>query len=83
MDGVAPNASVQLWRLDAEHGNVIKAYDAMGRPAHPSREQVVRLREAGRAAPPERVALKAGSLAIRVPAQGLVVLEVKSERSTH
>jgi xylan 1,4-beta-xylosidase len=83
MDGVAPNASVQLWRLDAEHGNVIKAYDAMGRPAHPSREQVVRLREAGRAAPPERVALEAGSLAVRVPAQGLVVLEVKSERSTH
>jgi xylan 1,4-beta-xylosidase len=82
LDGVSPNASVQIWRLDAEHGNVVKTYDAMGRLAHPSREQIVRLREAGRASPPERAVLKDGSLMVHIPPQGLVVLEVGNGRST-
>ena len=83
LDGVAPNAPVQIWRLDAEHGNVLKTYDAMGRPATPSREQIVRLREAGKASPPERGALKDGILTVRIPPQGLVVLEAGDGRSTH
>ena len=36
LTGVSPNAPVQVWRLDADHGNVIKTYDAMGRPAFPN-----------------------------------------------
>lgn len=72
--GTAPNATVEILRLDEEHGNVIKTYDAMGRPAFPSRDQIVKLREAGRAAPAEHEALKAGSFTIRIPPQGLVVV---------
>ena len=52
----------QLWRLDAEHGNVLKTYDAMGRPAFLTRDQILRLREAAKPSPPEQVALKNGSL---------------------
>ncbi len=51
LSGVSPNAPVQLWRLDADHGNVVKTYDAMGRPAFPTRDQITQLRAAGKAFP--------------------------------
>jgi xylan 1,4-beta-xylosidase len=74
LEGVASDAPVEIWRLDADHGNVIKAYDAMGRPAFPTREQIVKLRAAGKAAPPETSSLKDGSLTIAIPPQGLVLI---------
>jgi xylan 1,4-beta-xylosidase len=83
LDGVAPNAAVQLWRLDADHGNVLKTYDAMGRPAILTRDQITRLREAARPSPPEHVALKQGSLTVNIPPQGLVVLELRNGKSAH
>jgi xylan 1,4-beta-xylosidase len=82
IDGAAPNATVQVWRLDADHGNVIKTYDAMGRPAFPTRDQIVQLRAAGKASPPQNTALKDGSLTISIPPQGLVVFEVSSRTAT-
>jgi xylan 1,4-beta-xylosidase len=83
LSGVAPDAQGQLWRLDADHGNVLKTYDAMGRPAIPTRDQIARLREAGRPSPPEQVALKDGSLTVNIPPQGLVVLEVRNGKLAH
>jgi xylan 1,4-beta-xylosidase len=81
LSGVAQNTSVTVYRVDEDHGNVIKTYDAMGRPAFPSREQIVKLREAGRAAPAEKAFLKRGSLSIEVPPQGLVVITVGDRKA--
>jgi xylan 1,4-beta-xylosidase len=80
LDGIAPDSRVQLWRLDADHGNVIKTYDAMGRPAFPTRDQITTLRLAGQPSPPEQAALKDGSLTIKIPPQGLVVMKINSGR---
>ena len=80
VNGVAANATVEVWRLDAEHGNVIKAFDAMGRPAFPTRDQIVRLRAAGKGAAAERKTLKDGRLTIDIPPQGLVVMKVSGAR---
>jgi len=76
LEGLAPNASVQIWRLDADHGNVVKTYDAMGRPAFPSRDQIVRLRAAGEPSRPQNTSLRNGSLTITIPSQGLVLVKV-------
>ena len=76
LTGINPTATFEVWRLDADHGNVIKAYDAMGRPAFPSRDQIVQLRAAGKASPPEHTALEDGTLTITVPPQGLVLIIV-------
>ena len=76
IDGVAPNASVEIWRLDEDHGNVVKAYDGMGRPAFPTREQIVQLRAAGQPSPPENSSLKNGGMMINVPPQGLVLVRI-------
>jgi len=53
---------------------VIKSYDAMGRPAFPSREQIVQLRAAGQPSPAQKLSLKNGVVTISIPPQGLVLL---------
>jgi xylan 1,4-beta-xylosidase len=74
---VAPNAAVEVWRVDDDHGNVLKAFDAMGRPPGDlSEEQVTRLRAAGEMSPPERMHLDHGKLHLTVPAHGLAVVMI-------
>jgi xylan 1,4-beta-xylosidase len=76
LQGVYPNAPILIWHLDADHGNVIKSFDAMGRPPFPTREQISQLREASRPSPPEQTALKSGSITVSIPPQGLVLILV-------
>jgi xylan 1,4-beta-xylosidase len=76
LQGVPATAVGEVLRLDATHGNVVSSFDAMGRPATPTREQIAALRVAGQPSPPERVVLTGGKLTISVPPQGLVVLIV-------
>ncbi len=46
----AASAAVEVWRVDDDHGNVLKAFDAMGRPPGDlTREQMKQLRGRGRA----------------------------------
>jgi len=73
---VPGNAAVTIERLDADHGNAVKLFDQMGRPATPSRQQILDLRKAGAAAPPETTHLHNGDLDLTLPAQGLVLLKV-------
>jgi xylan 1,4-beta-xylosidase len=75
--GLPKGAQGALWRLDRDHGNVIKAFDAMGRPAWPSREQLKALAAAARAPAREKVALDGQHLSVSVPSQGLVVIELR------
>jgi xylan 1,4-beta-xylosidase len=70
------SASASVWRLDETHGNVIAAFDRMGRPAFPSREQIQQLREAGKMAPAESLPPHDGHLVLDIPPQGLVVVEL-------
>jgi xylan 1,4-beta-xylosidase len=74
--GVRTNARATIWRVDSDHGNAVKAFDAMGRPAFPSREQYLQLRAAGKLDKPEVVSLMSGKLALSVPAHGLAVVEI-------
>ena len=83
LSGAPPNASVQVWRVDADHGNVIKTYDAMGRPAFPTRDQITQLRAAGKTSPPQNLALKNGALTITIPPQGLVLIKLSSRSAAH
>ena len=70
------DAKATVWRVDTTHGNAVAAFDAMGRPAFPSREQIEQLRAAGQLAAPETVTAHDGRLALDVPPQGLVVVEL-------
>ena len=76
LQGASPRAHAKIWRLDRDHGNVVKTFDAMGRPAFPSRQQISELKAAAKMAAAETVAVKAGRLRVEIPAQGLVLIEV-------
>ena len=74
---VAPDAAVEVLRVDLDHGNVLKLYDAMGRPPGDMMPtQVAQLRAAGAMAPAERMQLHDGKLTLTVPAHGLAVVLV-------
>jgi len=75
---IAANATAEVWRVDDDHGNVLKAFDAMGRPPGDlTQQQVTQLRAAGEMAPPERMHLDHGRLHFTVPAHGLAVVVIK------
>jgi xylan 1,4-beta-xylosidase len=80
LTNVAPNAPIKIWRLDADHGNVVKAFDAMGRPPFPTRQQITALRTAGQPSPPESATLRAGALSLSIPPQGLVLITIGNTR---
>jgi xylan 1,4-beta-xylosidase len=75
LKNVHSNASVEVLRVDDDHGNVLKAFDAMGRPTGDLMPaQVEQLRAAGAMAPAEHLRLHDGKLQLTVPAHGLAVL---------
>jgi xylan 1,4-beta-xylosidase len=77
LKGVSQNAEATVLRVDDDHGNVLKAFDAMGRPAGDlTQDQVAKLRVAGQMAPAEHMHLKNGHLELTVPAHGLAVVLV-------
>jgi xylan 1,4-beta-xylosidase len=64
-----------VWRVDEDHGNVLKAFDAMGRPPGDlTQDQVKKLQAAGAMSAAEEMKLSGGKLEITVPAHGLAVL---------
>ncbi|HTP38209.1 MAG TPA: hypothetical protein VMI92_01425 [Steroidobacteraceae bacterium] len=69
--------SATLWRLDRDHGNVVKTYDAMGRPAFPSRKQIDELRAASKLQPGQKLAVSGNKVKVEVPTQGLAIVELK------
>lgn len=81
LTGGPANAKATILRVDEIHGNVISTYDAMGRPAFPSRKQIVQLREAGKATPAESATLRNGTLKIKVPPQGLAVVTISNGKA--
>ncbi len=77
LKGMGGGAKASLLRIDDDHGSAIKAFDAMGRPATPSREQIAQLRAAGQQAPAEMRSFKDGRMMVDVPEHGLVVMEIR------
>lgn len=49
LKGLKPHTVFQLDLLDTDHGNIMAAYNAMGRPHSPNHEQTEWLRQQGRA----------------------------------
>ena len=77
LKNIAPNAIAEIWRVDDDHGNVLKAFDAMGRPPGDlTPQQVAQLRAAGEMAPPQHTHLDHGRLHLTVPAHGLAVVVI-------
>lgn len=70
-----PAMQFRLTRLDPSHGNVLPAYDKMGRPRYPTQAQIQQLNRAGALSPSETLRLDRGSLRLSLPANALYLLE--------
>jgi len=70
-------AGVLVTHLDPDHGDVHKAYEAMGSPRYPTKQQIEKLRAAASLPAPEMLDVKGASVTLRIPSQGLILIETK------
>jgi xylan 1,4-beta-xylosidase len=73
-----PSAHAELWRVDDQHGNVVSAFDAMGRPPWPTRAQIRTLQAAARLSAPQEIPLDQGRVQLQVPQHGLALLQIET-----
>jgi len=66
----------RIQTIDADHGSALTVWEAMGRPNFPTREQIQKLREAGRMAPPEMRELQGGAIDLHLAPHGLALVEL-------
>ncbi len=66
-----------IWRLDADHGNVLKEDARLGAPRYPTLAQIQQLRRAAELPAPESTEVKNGELHIDMAGNALVVIELK------
>ena len=74
--GIRPNASVSVLQLDQEHGNVMSAYEAMGKPQYPTQAQIDALNDKGSLRAPRKITLQNGSAQFELTPNELLILEV-------
>ncbi len=63
--------------VDAEHGNVLPAYDAMGEPKTLTQDQIESLKRASVLPAAQRLTFSGDSLQVKLPGWGLAVIEIK------
>lgn len=74
---VPPNARVSIQEIDANHGNVLAEYAAMGKPLDPTPDQVEQLNHETALPPPFEETLSAGKLEIKLTANALALIKVQ------
>jgi xylan 1,4-beta-xylosidase len=79
IEGLSGESEARIEVVDQGHGSALAAWEAMGSPDFPSREQQEMLRKAAELGPPEIRALSANSpatLSLTLAPQGLALIEV-------
>ena len=73
---VAPNARVSIERVDENHGNVLRRYEAMGSPQNPTPAQIEQLNRETALPAPEETKLQDGKLELKLTPNALVLVKV-------
>src|ERR1700735_2438106 len=76
LSSLAGRRRALIYRLDADHGSLLKAYAAMGSPEDPTQAQIQSLRQAAQLPAPESRSIENGRLALQLPPDALVLIEV-------
>ena len=71
------NAHVSIQEIDADHGNVLKNYAAMGKPADPTPDQVERLNQETALPSAREETLNGGKLEIKLTTNALALIKVQ------
>lgn len=74
---VALDARVTIQRVDADYGNVLRAYAAMGEPLDPAPEQVYQLNRETALPSPEETTLHDGQLRLSLTPNALALVKIQ------
>ena len=74
--GLRGARKVKIYRLDSEHGSLLPAWEAMGKPRYPTRLQADALRKAAALPDPETRSLVHNTLSLTLPPHGLALVEI-------
>jgi xylan 1,4-beta-xylosidase len=74
---VPSNVRVAISRVDDDHGNALRAYEAMGSPPYPTDEQIRQLNAATKLPAPAETHLDGNHLDLNIQVNALVLIEVK------
>ena len=66
-----------IYRVDRDHGDPHPSYEKMGSPRYPTEAQLKEIRQSTELQAPEQREIKQGELSLEIPANGLVVIEIK------
>ena len=66
-----------VYRVDADHGSLLKSYATMGSPAYPTSAQIQTLRQAAQLPPPESMPIRNGKITLQLAPDALVLIEVR------
>jgi len=66
-----------VWRLDGDHGDLLREYAQMGSPRYPTQSELNKLRAVDQTAAMETAKIKNDELTLSIPAKGLVVIELR------
>ena len=77
LSGLPAGAHATVRRVDAQHGDTLSAWKAMGSPANPTLQQIATLKQVGTLAPAEPLPLSGSSMTIKLPPSGLAVIEIR------
>jgi xylan 1,4-beta-xylosidase len=70
---------VTVWQLDADHGNVLRAYTNLGSPRYPTPTALRELRRAAELPEPKSYEVRNNELSLDVPETSLILLELKKQ----
>jgi xylan 1,4-beta-xylosidase len=73
---VPANVRVTVERVDQDHGNVLKRFEAMGSPLYPTPAQVEQLNRETALPAPEQTKLEAGKLELTLTPNALVLVKI-------
>jgi xylan 1,4-beta-xylosidase len=74
---IGTTSEVSIQELDADHGNVLKAYEAMGQPIDPTPTQVEKLNEQTALPAPTQTKLASGRVTIHLSPNALSLVKVQ------
>ena len=75
--GVKRPGEVMISRVDEQHGNTLASYERMGKPRYPTQAQIRQLNSESALPPAEKRSLHDGRIALEIPPNGLVLLEIR------
>jgi xylan 1,4-beta-xylosidase len=64
-------------RVDADHGDTLSAYQKMGSPKYPTKQQVEQLQKIAVEGKPEEVSIADGKFSVTIPSSGLALIEIR------